>query len=403
MSPKQRVILIILSIIALGMIGAAAWAVNETLRPPSTATPAGSCITPDETTVFCGPGRTNTPQADGEATLPALAPIGPDLEPQGAEAPTITPTATQPAPALSAAACPITATGGLITEMSAILQTMPSVMQIPSQAQMTAWETLIKALANGEVAQACELLIGLSYQLYLFTDTPAQGETFLLLKDGGKTGWGTYIFRQGEAAALVIEAPHAASDWNTEMEGVEMLRQTKARALLVAGTPRCANPGYSSCTGQTIVCGALEGYRESDVAHNPQTMFQAAHRALVTCENKVVALQLHGNSLESCKDLFVSNGTIYPGKLAQHLAETLAAACSDFAVDLADGEDSECAFTGGGPQSYTNGCSLTPIPDGCQTFVTRLKGAEQFLSLEQSSAARKRFGCVIHAVAEVFR
>ena len=64
---------------------------------------------------------------------------------------------------------------------------------------------------------------------------------------------------------LIIEVPHPVADWFTDPQAVTIFRQSRARALLVAGTHRCANSDFSTCTGQTWACGPLEAYRVSDV------------------------------------------------------------------------------------------------------------------------------------------
>jgi hypothetical protein len=117
-----------------------------------------------------------------------------------------------------------------------------------------------------------------------------------------------------------------------------------------------------------------------------------------------VALQLHANSLSACPDLFVSNGTLFPGGLANQIYENIADRCRAFSSDLADGDVGECGFTGGGgPQAvFTNGCDLTPPPDACTEEITRPSGPDQFISLEQSTAVLQDFDCLVAALQAVF-
>ena len=427
MTTQQKSILVILGLIALGLATLFIGLIVMENRQPAVANTARteSCATPDDAQApleVCdtGLGGGVTPEEaaapEGSAapggTVTLGAPIGPSkpepspavVKPSATFSPTLLPSA-----AISPAACPLTAAGGLITEIQAIVAVMPGPgsngFVLPTDAQMANWEKLVKALAGGDVATACSLAQDFPYQIYRFTDLPYNRETFLLLKENPpvRLGWGTYVFRTGEAQPLIVEVPHPAADWNSEIEAVEIFRKLGAQALLVAGTHRCANQEFSACLGTTIACGQVEPYRISDAGHTAQTLFQAAHQALVPCDGETVALQLHVNSLSTCPDLFVSNGTLFPGSLTNGLFEAMAGSCRDFSVDIADGEAGECGFTGGGgPQAvFTNGCGLSPAPDACTAEVNRPSGADQFISLEQSVAVMKDFDCLIEALQAV--
>jgi len=133
-------------------------------------------------------------------------------------------------------------------------------------------------------------------------------------------------------------------------------------------------------------------------------MFHATHQALVECRTQTVAIQLHGNSVSNCPDVFVSNGTTNPGAMAGNISDAMTASCRDYNVDLADGEPGECAFTGGGsPQAVlTNSCRWSNPPDACTGYVLRPSGPDQFISIEQSLQVRKNFDCVVKALGNVF-
>ena len=244
---------------------------------------------------------------------------------------------------------------------------------------------------QGEIPAACQIIHsqGFPYHLVHFTDVRNDRERYWMLREDVpvSTGWGTYVFRTAEAARiraeqlpLIIEVPHPVADWFTDPQAVTIFRQSRARALLVAGTHRCANSDYSTCTGQTWACGPLEAYRVSDAAHTAQSMFQATHRALLPCDGTTIALQLHANSLANCPDLFISNGTLFPGVRSHALYQAASSACRDFTVDLADGVGlngmDECAFTSGAAAQavYSNTCPADPEVDACAAPPSRPHG-----------------------------
>jgi hypothetical protein len=309
--------------------------------------------------------------------------------------------------------CVITETGGLITEMQGILQDMPgpgtNKMVVPDDAQMAAWKIILQVMLEGDTRTACAQILEnrFPYHILDFTDIPFNREAYLVLKEDEPVtvGWGTYVLRTKDVQVeVVVEVPHPIADDRTALEGVEIFRQIHGRALLVAGTHRCANQDYSPCTGKTMACGSLEPFRSSDVAHASQTMFQAAHEALVGCGGSRLALQLHGNDLAACPDLFVSNGTLIPHKLSAQIFEQAVRSCSPFSVDLAQGKESECAFYNGASVQavYSNGCARSPGLNACTDYVGQPSNPEQFISLEQSSRFRQDYGCLLDALKEVW-
>jgi len=261
---------------------------------------------------------------------------------------------------------------------------------------------IIQAVASGNPDLACTLIQQHSfpYDLVRFTDVRNDNQTYWMLAEvlPVTVGWGTYVIRSEEVAhEIVVEVPHPVADWRTDPEGVEIFRQLGARALLIAGADRCANTAYSTCNGLTIAYGESEPYRQSDVAHAPQTMFQAAHRALVACSNETVAIQLHGNSLGTC------NGTFTPGSLTTRLYENAARRCDLLEVDLAD-SSSTCSFNGGDSIQalFTNGCGRTGSQETCVVYTGAPSIPERFIFLEQSTALRQDYGCLINAIQQTF-
>jgi hypothetical protein len=307
----------------------------------------------------------------------------------------------------------ITQTGGLVTEMQAVIQAMPGAgsngMRVPDVSQMAAWKRILQSTLQGDTRTACALIRenDFPYHILDFTDVPYNRERYWILEEDRPihVGWGTYVIRaKGFSSEVVVEAPHPIADDRTELEGVVIFRQINARALLVAGTNRCANQDYSPCSGKTMSCGQLEPYRTSDVAHAAQSMFQAAHEALVSCGGGRVALQLHGNDLGNCPDVFVSNGTLIPHRLSAQIFERAVESCSPFTVDLAEGKQAECAFYNGSSVQavYSNGCATNPDIDACTAYVGQPSNPEQFISIEQSSRLRLNYACFTDALKLVW-
>lgn len=313
-------------------------------------------------------------------------------------------------------ACVIIDSGDLANEIGTISDQMPGAgsegMVVPTPAQMTAWETMMEALASGDLVTACDIIQinGFPYQIVRYTDTGGDDKRYLMLRENApvSVGWGTYVLKtDGVFRDVIIEVPHPRYDLLTDEQAVEIFRQINAYALLMAGTHRCANSGYSPCDGSTTACneGAPEPYRESDVSHAVRTMFQVSHRVLVECGGNTVAVQLHGNSDSTCPALFISNTTCTPGEWTSRLYTTAASACSEdgFSVDIADCVDPECSLTGSANLQgrHSNGCSISGF-DPCDTPASSPSIPEAFIHLEQRLALRQNYDCLITALKAAF-
>ena len=352
-----------------------------------------------------------SPAGEPAPPMPA-SPVASDPMPTSVVAtptaqPSPTATALPPSPPATTSPCPVQETGGLISELQRIAAQMPGPdsegMRVPDVEQMLAWGAVVEAASRNDLDTACRLIAreGFPYQVVEFTDLPNQSQRVLLLRESPPvtTGWGTYVLRPDAARDLLIEVPHPLADSRTRTEGVVLFRSLSARALLVAGAHRCANADPANCGGTTIACGEVGPYRESDVAHATRTMFQAGHQALAPCDGESLTIQLHGNSLATCPDLFISNGSTRPGEVSRALYREARRACPDRTVDLADGEQGECGFYGNGAQaSYhalcAEGWDMTVCPD----TLRRPAGPERYLSLEQSWGLRQDYACLVDAL-----
>jgi hypothetical protein len=353
--------------------------------------PAAQTASPTAATATAEP--VNTQAALLPTSVPTAVPI-PSLAPPSPAAPVSLP-------------CPTAEAGGLITELQRIEAGSPGAnsdgMKLPSDDDLLAFTAALQSLTADDPDSACTWLgqYDLPYEVVDFTDIPFGRHRYWLLRETVpiSAGWGTYVIRQGEGQAVVVEVPHPQADSRTRSEGATLFRALQARALLVAGAHRCANQAYAPCGGTTIACGQVEPYRTSDVAHAVRTAFQTAHTTLAACGSNVITVQLHGNSLDTCPDLFISNGTTYPGSLAKKLYDEARLACQGLSVDLADGEEGECGFIGDGVQAaYSLGCGVVPTPDACTSYVSRPRGPDTYLSLEQSWGLRQDYSCVVESL-----
>jgi hypothetical protein len=117
------------------------------------------------------------------------------------------------------------------------------------------------------------------------------------------------IRTNASARALVLEAPHPIFDADSDAEAVAIFQATRARAVMIAGTHRCASARASGCSGTADACGVGEPVRESDMAHAVDSVYQAAHLALASAYADAWFVGVHGFAGPGAS---VSNGTSDP-------------------------------------------------------------------------------------------
>ena len=104
-----------------------------------------------------------------------------------------------------------------------------------------------------------------------------------------KRGAGLVLLRPSAAEPIIVEAPHTFFEPETLRLAVIVFRELGARALLV-NTAHRGGIGNDAARAKL----ARSGDSPSDVAHNKDSHFAAAHRALVALDPKLTTLQLHG-------------------------------------------------------------------------------------------------------------
>lgn len=148
----------------------------------------------------------------------------------------------------------------------------------PESWELIAFGQLVNEIQYGNFEQAINQATDLDYELIEYTDRGDENARNYLLREETpiRKGWGLFVIRIDSASNLIIEAPHPHFDLNTPTVTLDLFRALKARALLIAGAHRGAKDDFSA-----------------DVAHNPQTIFQAVHETLAESEGNVI-LQIHG-------------------------------------------------------------------------------------------------------------
>jgi hypothetical protein len=154
----------------------------------------------------------------------------------------------------------------------------------PEPVALADFRNLIEELLAGRLQVAAEIANLYDYQLIRYTDHSGQYTEVYLLRESRpfRRGWGLYVFRleacRQDVAPILVEAPHVLADEDTPQIALDTFRVLHACALLVGGAHRNANQDGSA-----------------DVAHNPRTVFQAIHEALLSYGGQTsIVLQIHG-------------------------------------------------------------------------------------------------------------
>ncbi len=182
------------------------------------------------------------------------------------------------------------------------------------------------ALLAGDGASALAALDGTDYEL-----CRGEGETSevaLWRPSVAGDGRALAAWRRGPARPLIVGVPHAHLELVTLEQGLTAFDRLEARALVVTGTHRCANAAATPCDGTTTACAGEEGpFRESDMAHVEDSVFQVAHEALATAHPDDWVLSLHGMDLSG---ISVSDGTTLDSELGTPVADLTAALMEAF-------------------------------------------------------------------------
>jgi hypothetical protein len=212
-------------------------------------------------------------------------------------------------PAFLANPCSVTATFppvDLAAEVNTFAQSIPSeggyvdpgTDRDTRDRIVQAFEVLVRDRRPGE---ACTKLLGSGYHLQLASDS-ATGQQLIIFRedlvDGAyRRAWGLYVVAWNTAffdfgpvpSGLVVEAPHAcpdsaggqacrSGDTASHLAAVKVFREGRARYLFVNGADRRAGGTFSAAD-----CEANSAC--SDVAHQPDSLFEKIHEAAVLADH----------------------------------------------------------------------------------------------------------------------
>ena len=257
------------------------------------------------------------------------------------------------------------------------------------------FRTLLTTALAGDWVAAQSAAAAAEYRLFALADGD---RWYIVLDDAASLLGPTVVLSPAAKRDLIVEAPHPVIDRYTVPQTAVLLSELGARAGIFAGAHRCAATAESSCSGKTKVCKdyGKAPYRDSDVAHNPNTLFHVAHEILVAHWPQAVAFSIHGfNKAKSAPDTWavISDGGREEGgnadaltrRLRDALRETLgegdarAVACDD-SDDRRFGFQRLCAATN------VQGRHLNGSDDLCRQSVAR--GSGRFIHIEQTLELR---------------
>ena len=254
--------------------------------------------------------------------------------------------------------------------------------------RLAAFRGFADALAAADWTKARQLAGPLHYQLVAIHE---RSDWFVVASDNGGQGRGpTLVINASPRRDLVVEAPHEPFEPGTAEQAAVLLSELGGRAAIVSGAHRCASRSFTSCDGRTAVCGSLEGYRDSDPAHNTGTLFHAAHLAFSEHWRSAIFISLHGMKEDTSgvgTSLIISNGAHNADREAKTVATKLR-----LALERPMGEPGRvvsCNLPADDAYNYRKLCGFTNVQgreingdaDACRGSVD--SGTGRFIHLEQ--------------------
>ena len=281
----------------------------------------------------------------------------------------------------------------ILTEMGSLQQLLenediPSAAssdkyRLPTQDELTAFRTAVQHVLDGNLQAAADEAIDANYELVDFEDTDTSDD-FVLLREKSPRDHrgGLYAIDTTPERRLVVQCPHPLFD-GVRVAAADLFIDTDSVAYLQAGTHRNNSPTESDCDGDL----GGDAYRISDMAHQPDGFFQAAHEVIEAHFDDTVSLSFHGMADDSDPaDVVISNGTsrvFYGNSLSRNLATRMneildAAADSREAVSHQEpGEDPSLSGSTNTQGRVTNGS-----PEPCMTEAPTAIFPERFIHME---------------------
>lgn len=258
----------------------------------------------------------------------------------------------------------------------------------------------VEAVARGAYGSATIQAEQADYEIC--KTSPSGKELLIWQPTPPRQGRPVWAIRPGdEPAPVVLETPHAYFDLDTLREGRVLFEALSARALLVSGTHRCANDLASSCSGMTGVCTdeGRQPYRNSDMAHRIDTLFQAVHGAIAEQWSQTTVISLHGFTDAGVS---LSDGTTDPttkDSTVAKMATALESEFSDANITVCNdypGATREVRLCG---STNVQGRHLNGSADACTMRASEAGG--RFIHMEQSRSIREAPDRVAEALDRV--
>jgi hypothetical protein len=254
----------------------------------------------------------------------------------------------------------------------------------PSRDELSRFEAIVAMMTTRAFTSAQADASALGYDLWRLDDPASHQLVVLVERPATARGGGTYVLDTGATSRRVIEVPHPLSDLGTLNEGVQLFKQARAGALLIAGTHRCASLKSTPCFGAeaTNVCSGR--IRLSDAAHFDGSFFHHAHAALFRSWSTSAAVSLHAHlDAAGQPDLTTSVGTREPLG-AEAAPNTLrdALRAAGFSASSCNGAGDTTSRLCG--ESNVQGRFSNGVADACHVDATH--AGARFLHLEQSAS-----------------
>ncbi len=279
--------------------------------------------------------------------------------------------------------------------LKTLLQTIPiagsgtNVFRLPTGPELTAFRVALQNILDGNLEAAAGAAEMANYEVVSYTDIPSADVFALLREKSSKQHWGgIYAIDLTPERALVVECPHPLYD-GVRQPASDLFMETHAVAYLQAGAHRNNSLTESPCD----YGDGDPPYRISDMAHSPETFFQAAHEVLETHFPRTVSLSYHGmGETADPSDITISNGTSHDfagyslsRALASRMNEILTAA-NDTRFAVSHQEPGQGAALSGSTNTQgrvTNGSS-----DPCSTPPPNARYPERFIHMETDGDVR---------------
>jgi hypothetical protein len=264
--------------------------------------------------------------------------------------------------------------------------------------RVVAFRLMLKTALDGGWAELPAAAQAAGYKAFALID----GADWYLVMDDARMGLGpTVVLAPDAKRDMIAEAPHPEVDRYTAPQAALFMTRLGARAAIVAGANRCAAQAASSCSGKTSVCKAhgKAAYRDSDVAHNPETLFHAAHEQLTERWPRSVAFSIHGfrkrNSAPETWAVISDGGREEGGsadRLSRRLRDALRArlgAGDARAVACDDPSDRQYGYARLCAATNVQGRHLNGSGNICRESVEQ--GSGRFLHIEQTLELRDAY------------